>query len=368
MKRAFFAVLFLQVNLCIGQNLVPNGTLEDANICTERQQPCSPSGWFYIRKGEVSGYFSPSVGNGYRYLMLLTANSENAIRTYWETMLLCPLVPGEKYTVRLRVASNGVGPNLHDIGFYFTDSLLFAGEDTLLRPDNYLQFADAKVEELPHYWFKLEKEFTVSEAHQYLIVGNFSRESNRKIIRERNFKEREMRMMIDDLEIIPENKAICAGAQHVKDSLYAIRERHSIGLSRDTVVVAKDSVVPVVVPAVRDSIVERLQERKIDTLRINNIQFEFNSYVLKNVAVLDSMSGFFVGKEIKRIQVVGYADNTGTDAYNKSLSEKRAKEISRLITARFGVSPALIESEGRGISNDYADKRLNRRVEVYVYH
>jgi OOP family OmpA-OmpF porin len=66
--------------------------------------------------------------------------------------------------------------------------------------------------------------------------------------------------------------------------------------------------------------------------------------------------------------VVGYTDNTGSDEYNRSLSEKRAKEIGRLIVVKFGVPASMIVAEGRGISNDYQDQRLNRRVEVYVYH
>lgn len=58
MKWILLLTLATQVKICFGQNLVPNGTFEDVNLCTERKQPCSPSGWFYIKKDGVSGYYA----------------------------------------------------------------------------------------------------------------------------------------------------------------------------------------------------------------------------------------------------------------------------------------------------------------------
>jgi outer membrane protein OmpA-like peptidoglycan-associated protein len=100
--------------------------------------------------------------------------------------------------------------------------------------------------------------------------------------------------MIDDLEIIPASKTICTNALHVKDSLYAIHERHSRGKAVDTVVVAVADSAPAVKGPVE-------QVRKIDTLKINNIQFDLDSFTLKSEATLDSLRGFFAGRDIKKV-------------------------------------------------------------------
>jgi outer membrane protein OmpA-like peptidoglycan-associated protein len=66
--------------------------------------------------------------------------------------------------------------------------------------------------------------------------------------------------------------------------------------------------------------------------------------------------------------VVGYTDDVGSETYNLDLSKKRANEVARLLTSKFAVPPALIESEGRGISTVYPTRDLNRRVEIYIFH
>jgi outer membrane protein OmpA-like peptidoglycan-associated protein len=66
--------------------------------------------------------------------------------------------------------------------------------------------------------------------------------------------------------------------------------------------------------------------------------------------------------------VVGYTDDVGSETYNLELSKKRAGEVARLLTSKFGVPPALIETEGRGISRVCPTKDLNRRVEIYIFH
>lgn len=50
-----------------------------------------------------------------------------------------------------------------------------------------------------------------------------------------------------------------------------------------------------------------------------------------------------------RIRVVGFTDRLGSDAYNQSLSERRAATVRNLLIAR-GVAPESITSEGRGES------------------
>lgn len=71
------------------------------------------------------------------------------------------------------------------------------------------------------------------------------------------------------------------------------------------------------------------------------------------------------------IDVLGHTDSTGSDAYNQSLSERRAQSVASYLSAR-GVARARIGTRGFGeaqpiASNETEEGRAqNRRVEVKV--
>lgn len=72
-----------------------------------------------------------------------------------------------------------------------------------------------------------------------------------------------------------------------------------------------------------------------------------------------------------RIVVEGYTDNVGNDAYNKTLSEKRARSVAVLL-AMSGVDPIIITTAGYGkerpiVPNTNEENRAkNRRVVLKV--
>jgi outer membrane protein OmpA-like peptidoglycan-associated protein len=71
------------------------------------------------------------------------------------------------------------------------------------------------------------------------------------------------------------------------------------------------------------------------------------------------------------LDIVGHTDSTGTEAYNQSLSERRAGSVSGYFRGR-GVDPVRIVSYGAGetqpvASNaDSAGRQQNRRVELKI--
>jgi outer membrane protein OmpA-like peptidoglycan-associated protein len=73
--------------------------------------------------------------------------------------------------------------------------------------------------------------------------------------------------------------------------------------------------------------------------------------------------------EATTIDVVGHADSVGDDAYNQSLSERRAASVAQVLT-QSGVQPVRIVTAGYGesrpvASNETPDGRArNRRVEI----
>ena len=65
-----------------------------------------------------------------------------------------------------------------------------------------------------------------------------------------------------------------------------------------------------------------------------------------------------------KILAVGFADYTGSDAYNMKLSEKRANEAKRLLVKKYGIAEDRIQTEYKGKSVAFGDIQyaLNRRV------
>ncbi|NTW68812.1 MAG: OmpA family protein [Chlorobiaceae bacterium] len=72
------------------------------------------------------------------------------------------------------------------------------------------------------------------------------------------------------------------------------------------------------------------------------------------------------------VMVEGHTDNTGTEAINQTLSERRAESVSKLLVA-YGVAERRLSTIGYGQSRPVAsndsefDRKSNRRVEVLIY-
>jgi outer membrane protein OmpA-like peptidoglycan-associated protein len=71
------------------------------------------------------------------------------------------------------------------------------------------------------------------------------------------------------------------------------------------------------------------------------------------------------------IDVYGHTDSTGSDQYNQTLSENRARTVANYLTMQ-GVSAARLRSQGFGETMPVADnateegRRRNRRVEIKI--
>jgi outer membrane protein OmpA-like peptidoglycan-associated protein len=343
-----------------------NSSLEDVNLCSEYSFPDSPSGWFYVNQYGPRGYAHAQprkASSGLQYFDILVAGADTETRSYWQTMLLCKLKAGTRYRLSVAVAANHIGPNKNDIGFYFTDSLIFCKGDTLLQPSNYISFSDAKAKRLKNYWFSLEKYFTAGSDAQFLIIGNFSQEDNTIILEKRRSKNNSIILYADDIIVEQEEKNSCPEAASIKDSLYQVTNRHTLdtAIKKTTIPGFKDD-------TTNDKSVSLLLTKKTDTIRLNNMLFEFDSHVLKHTDSIEKFRAVFTDTSIKKIEIIGFADDSGTEIYNKELSLKRAREIGRLLSVLFGIHSSKIAFYGQGISNTYSDKKLNRRVEIYIYH
>ena len=105
----------------------------------------------------------------------------------------------------------------------------------------------------------------------------------------------------------------------------------------------------------------------------DGVTFDVDSYTLKPQfrSTLDQIAQSMNTYPNSLIDVYGHTDSTGSDQYNQTLSENRARTVANYLVTR-GVSEARIRSMGYGetmpvASNDTEEGRAkNRRVEIKI--
>jgi len=103
-----------------------------------------------------------------------------------------------------------------------------------------------------------------------------------------------------------------------------------------------------------------------------NVFFEFNSdrILPRHYTDLDKLGNVLALHMEEPFSIEGHTDNIGADAYNQTLSEKRAESVKRYLVQSFAIPPGRISIKGYGESqprttNDTDQgRRINRRVEV----
>jgi outer membrane protein OmpA-like peptidoglycan-associated protein len=104
-----------------------------------------------------------------------------------------------------------------------------------------------------------------------------------------------------------------------------------------------------------------------------NVTFAFDSSDLNAqfFPVLDKVAGTLKEFDKSVIEVAGHTDSVGSDAYNQTLSEKRANSVASYLSSH-GVPSARMVTHGAGeahpvASNDTEEGRSqNRRVEITI--
>lgn len=123
------------------------------------------------------------------------------------------------------------------------------------------------------------------------------------------------------------------------------------------------------IEVVLESVKELLETGK--PVIVNNIFFDTDKYDLlkESHPELDRIVKLMNDFDKIRLKVDGHTDNTGTEAYNQELSQKRAQSVMNYLNKK-GIPTARISVEGFGSNkpissnNTEEGKRANRRVEV----
>ena len=105
----------------------------------------------------------------------------------------------------------------------------------------------------------------------------------------------------------------------------------------------------------------------------NGVTFPVNSATVQPQfrPVLDQISENLARYPDSLIDVYGHTDSTGSDAYNQTLSENRARAVAGYMSSH-GVNARRIQSQGFGETQPIADnatesgRAANRRVEIKI--
>jgi outer membrane protein OmpA-like peptidoglycan-associated protein len=108
-------------------------------------------------------------------------------------------------------------------------------------------------------------------------------------------------------------------------------------------------------------------------VNLSDVLFATGRYDLKQDTQLKlaRIAGIFLAHPDLKVQVEGYTDNVGSEAYNLKLSEQRATTVENFLVSQ-GIPAQNVSAVGYGMSDPVADnstaagRQQNRRVEMVV--
>ncbi|WP_296753895.1 OmpA family protein [Thiobacillus sp.] len=121
------------------------------------------------------------------------------------------------------------------------------------------------------------------------------------------------------------------------------------------------------------SVEKRASDNAVLVSMTSSTGFDTNSAVLKPgyTPTLNKIARVLNQYGKTTVTVIGHTDSVGTDAYNQTLSEKRAQSVLDYFAGQ-NVNPLRLESYGKGETEPRADngteagRTLNRRVELWI--
>lgn len=349
--------LFLVPGLVCAQNLVVNPSFEEyyrcpASFSTESRDFFLP-GWSSANSGTPDHYHQCSWGDndvpfnwagqtnahsglGYAGVYTWSNNGKN-YREYMQGELSEPLVKGIRYQVSFYFQLSSYSVFATDrIGLFLTDSLMTRKDDKLIKQHAALQHVDQNFF-VSGQWQRASIDYTAKGGERVLVIGNFSDD---KATHHSQLNSRKGKSFM-----------LSASAYYYVD---------------DVSVTPLDPL-PEQLPVWMDG--RTIEPNEVYILK--NIQFEFDSFQLLEIsfAELDKLVSVLKTKSEWRVELAGHTDDQGSDDYNLTLSENRARSVGEYLKAK-GIDEARIATAGFGKKVplvkriDEEARSINRRVEV----
>ncbi|MEM0994175.1 MAG: OmpA family protein [Bacteroidota bacterium] len=337
---------FYLLSIASAQNLVPNPSFERTNEITDRwmgtfskfnramkfwNSPTQGSPdllflkvkdrMFPPRNGfDLTPYFPRS---GKMMLGMKTYGCEGQVmhcKEYLQVKFKRPLEIGEAYYIEFYVNPLYTAILTNNIGAAVSTSHTYQ-----LYAEGLYDFEPKiNVSEVLGYtekWHKISGTFVADSSYQYLLIGNFKRDS--------------------ETQIDSSNASIDYGFVLVDDIRFVRADQKDLSFAEE--------------------------------LDLGSIQFEWDKSVLLDTAypVLEQVLIMLKRDETVRIRIIGHTDATGTPEYNINLSTARAKRVQDYLIAK-GIAAERLEFIGRGEEKPIATngsevgRQANRRVEFEV--
>lgn len=362
-RNTLFCCVLFFCNNVYAQNLFANPGFEDINNCVEYHADCSPEAWFNIPATNymVKGRFAQRPVLGRMVLLIPVGNvlkTFNDKRRFVYTLLTCPLVNGEKYSLSFFI--NAASKPFEKLDFYFTDKEPILSSFNSLNKIPAFTITPQNIDDdYKQGWKHVLYEFTAVGNQRFCIIGNFLPLQQIYEMKDAMNSAGDFFYFIDEILLKPVSAIpLCAGYNNNIQKMYAQNYRHT-----DDVAIAKDT--PAVV---------KMPRFITDTVTIPSVLFDVNSAILKPaiIKILDSVIKKIGNDKIAKIEINGHTDNTGTVKINEALSLARAESAKKYLDEKLPQFSDRLFVAGKGQNFPVADnkteggRRKNRRVEIIL--
>jgi outer membrane protein OmpA-like peptidoglycan-associated protein len=337
------------------QNYFANADFEALNNCIEYHQDCSSEAWFYIKPAItplIDNITVPKPFSGKDLLILPVENVFTKIqkRPFVYTMFCCLLTKDRNYKLSFYINTNG--KIFHGIDFFMSDKEFTSDgfKADSVKPSIHIS-SDDIINEL-NGWNYVETIYTANGTERYCLVGNLSKTAFDFVPMQRMNKAGDVFYFLDDISFTPlKPEKICSNYKENVAKLYAQNLRHT-----------------------EHALIDTNPGFITDTIIVPAVFFETDKSILKPnfKKSIDKLFVKFKEKSIKKIEVEGHTDNTGTIERNIQLSAERAESIKEYLSIKFPFITNNIIAIGRasnypiGDNNTALGRAKNRRVQIVI--
>jgi OOP family OmpA-OmpF porin len=341
-------LLTLAFNLSVAQNLIPNGSFEQNRGCPNAlNQLDSCLFWFNPSRDahtspdyynqcsltdmtgvpvNIEGFQKAHSGNAYSGI--LTYIYIPNYREYIEAELSSELQSNTCYHFKMYINLSNVSRyTSNEIGIYFSDTIIHSVKDYLPLP--FVPQINNTIIPDSESWALIEQNYTATGGEKFILIGNFKNDEHTKTSVANNIIKHSalVYIYIDDVSLIA-----CEEKKQKEDE-----------------------------PEIGKAFI------------LKNISFETNKSVLLPASMpeLDTLVKYLILNPKTQINIAGYTDNVGNEAYNIQLSLHRAKSVADYLISH-GIALSRIKYNGYGSANPVqsneteSGRGINRRVEFLI--
>ena len=415
----FVTIIFLNVVLLRGQNLVVNPSFEIASDSVSLIPPGEFSatkamGWSMPTRAQATLYgsiptiattnrafnrwkFTAKTGNNVIGIMTygsILTDEKNELREYLQGTLTKPLTVGQKYYVSYWVHFHCEGSNNLGVAFgkapLSTDSVFRLPLKPNVINSSIINYSNSTV------WQEVRDSFIARESYKYFIIGNFLSNKETQVqsnkyhyhkayldeikveeASDAKMPSRTFDVVVDN-ENIASNTNVKNNAQKniepntasttpsvndpnssQKSTVNKPESNNSVNISTTTILKPTSTTIPNAV--------------KGEVLVLDKVLFQFNSATLETTssAQLNKLVAYLQRNPTMKILVKGHTSSEGSEEYNQKLSENRSKSVvDYLISKNIGKERLTFKGFGKSqpihTNGSEESKQQNRRVEFEI--